>query len=79
MIQAYRTRMERTAYLLYNTATTIAAMVGCSFGGGRRPDPWQCFPGWIEAKMSVMSDDEILAAAQAWASLGEHTENQGGI
>ena len=41
--------------------------------------PLAVFPRVIEATMTVMSDEEILAAAQAWASLGEHMEEQGGI
>ena len=45
VIEAYRTRMERKAYMLYN-----------------------------QASLQIMSDEEILAAAEAWASLGEHSE-----
>ena len=66
--------MERKAYMLYNTAATIAAMMGKVLGGGRSPQPWECFPGWIQASMSIMSDEEILAAAEAWAALGEHSD-----
>lgn len=74
IIEAYRTRMERKAYMLYNLASATAAMVGKILGGGRSPQPWECFPGWIQASMQIMSDEEILAAAEAWASLGEHSE-----
>ena len=77
-IRAYRTRMERTAYLLFNHAATVAAMVGQLFGG-RSPEPFEAFPGWISRKMQVMSDEEILRNMTAWdEAMDPHPPRRGG-
>ncbi len=64
-MEAYRTRMERQAYMMYNLAGTIASMVLCK----DKPEPWQCFPGWITPKETVMEDEEIYQSCLAWAGL----------
>ena len=61
-ILAYRDRMERQAYMYYNLAGTIASMVLSS----RKPEPWESFPGWIQPKETIMTDDEIYASCLAW-------------
>lgn len=61
-ITAYRERMERQCYVLFNLAGTIASMVLCS----EKPKPWEAFPGWVKPKRIQMSDDEIYASCLAW-------------
>lgn len=63
-IEAYRDRMERQAYMLFNQAQTIVSMVLCA----EKPRPWDAFPGWIQPKMQQMTDDEIFASCLAWCS-----------
>ena len=63
-ISAYRDRMERQAYMLYNQAQAIANMVLCA----EKPRPWDAFPGWIQPKVQNMTDDEIYASCLAWCS-----------
>lgn len=63
-IEAYRDRMERQAYMLFNHAQAIASMVLSS----EKPRPWDAFPGWIQTQMQKMSDDEIYASCLAWCS-----------
>lgn len=63
-IEAYRDRMERQAYMLFNHAQAIASMVLSS----EKPRPWDAFPGWIKPQMQEMSDDEIYASCLAWCS-----------
>ena len=65
VIAAYRERMERQCYCLYNLAGTIAHMVLSS----RKPDPWDCFPGWIEPRRVQMTDDEIYQSCLAWCGM----------
>lgn len=60
-VEAYRERMERMAYMLYNTAGAVGHFI---FGHSIRP--WEAFPGIIKPTMEVMSDEAILAAMEAW-------------
>ena len=69
-IKAYRDRMERQAYMCFNLAQTIAAMVMSE----EKPRPWDAFPGWIQPKIHAMSDDDIYAACLAWCGLGDEGE-----
>lgn len=66
-ITAYRGRMERQAYMLFNLAGTIASMVLCA----KKPEPWEAFPGWIQPKNREMFDDDIYAACLAWCGGAE--------
>lgn len=68
LIDGYRQRQTERAYLSYNLAQCIAAM--CF--GKRRPEPWEAFPGLIEHK--AMTDEEIWAALDGWASAMEASE-----
>ena len=63
-IEAYRDRMERQAYMLFNQAQAIASMVLSA----EKPRPWDAFPGWIQPQMQKMSDEEIFASCLAWCS-----------
>lgn len=60
--------MRRQAYLLYNLACTITAVMW----GKQKPSPWDCFPGWIEPELQVMTDEEIYRSMLAWC--GGETE-----
>lgn len=73
-IEAYRDRRELDGYMLYNLAGTIASMVLSD----KKPEPWQAFPGVIQPKMRVMSDDELYASCLAWCGLGEEEPHAGG-
>lgn len=68
-IEAYRERMRRQAYFLYNHACTITAIMW----GKRKPDPWECFPGWIKPEMHDMSAEELYQSMLAWCG-GEGSE-----
>lgn len=70
-IQAYRDRMERHAYMLFNQAQAIASMVLCA----DKPKPWDAFPGLIQPKIQTMSDDDIYASCLAWCGLGGEEES----
>nr|DAH20977.1 MAG TPA: hypothetical protein [Caudoviricetes sp.] len=54
-IEGYRARLEALGYFGYNLAQATA--VFCF--GGRRPEPWQAFPGLIQRR--AMTDEEIWA------------------
>lgn len=73
-IEAWHDRRELDGYMLYNLAATIASMVLSA----KKPDPWEAFPGVIQPKMVVMSEDEIYASCLAWCGLGEEDANAGG-
>lgn len=64
-VQAYRTRMERQAYMYFNLAQAIASMVLSA----EKPNPWDAFPGWIQPTVQQMSDDEMYASCLAWCGL----------
>lgn len=66
-IEGYNTRMERTAYLLHDLATAVAAQVGRAFSGKALLQPWETFPGWIHYKMDIQTDDQIAETLRAWA------------
>lgn len=59
-VDIYSRRMNDLSYYGYNLAQTISVMAL----GRDRPEPWQCFPGWIQRR--VMSDNEIWASCLAW-------------
>lgn len=65
-IDAYHERMERQAYMYFNLAATTAAMMWSK----RKPEPWECFPGWIQREVRQMSDDEIYQNVLAWCGGG---------
>ncbi len=71
-IKAYRDRMERQAYMCFNLAQAIASMVLSA----EKPRPWDAFPGWIQPKMHVMTDDEIYTSCLAWCGLGNEEESK---
>lgn len=70
-IQAYRDRMERHAYMLFNQAQAIASMVLSA----EKPRPWDAFPGWIKPTMQIMTDDDIYASCLAWCGLDGEEES----
>lgn len=59
-IDIHARRMEDQCYYGYNLAQTMAVMAL----GRDKPEPWQCFPGWI--RRQEMSDDDIFASCLAW-------------
>lgn len=71
LIDGYRRRETERAYWGYNLAQCIAAMVW-----GKRPEPWQAFPGAIE--YNPMTDEEIWATLTAWAEGAETACEQAG-
>lgn len=64
-IDIYARRMEDQCYYGYNLAQTMAVMAL----GRDKPEPWQCFPGWI--RRQEMSDNDILASCLAWCGGAE--------
>ena len=69
-LKAYRDRMERQAYLYFNLAQAIASMVLSA----EKPRPWDAFPGWIQPKVAVMSDDALYASCLAWCGQEQEEE-----
>ena len=64
-IEVFRRRMKIQSYWGYNLAQCIASMC---LGSGRRPKPYEAFPGWIEPE--VMTDEEMYANILAWCGGG---------
>ena len=66
-IKAYAERMERQSYMYYNLAASIAGLIF----NKRKPEPWECFPGWIKPKVVEMSDEELYQSVLAWCGMGD--------
>ena len=58
--------------MCFNLAQTIAAMVLSA----EKPRPWNAFPGWIQPKLQVMSDDEIYASCLPWCGADNEEGSQ---